>query len=517
MKTFFKYTGLLLLIAVIGFSIWCYTNMKDRHPGYNADLKITNTKPSGLKAGFAAIPITPEVPDRWVDKNGDAEYNTDDGDSFTDGNGNGVFDGVWMAGFSNKRAANGIHDDLWARTMIIDDGTTRIATVVLDAIGFMHDDVVDIRSRIPREAGVTYLIVTSTHTHESPDLLGLWGDSHFKNGVNPIYMEFVKNQVVKSVVTAAKGIRPVKFAISEDLINAAPFVMDTRKPEVLDPGIRIIRAIDKENGQTIGSLVAWADHPETLWSDNLQITSDFPHFVREYIEKGVYKGDSLAMPGIGGIVVYMNGAIGGLMTTHPRLPVKDPFTDEVFNEPTFGKADAQGKQLALVALKAMEKPMAELDSASISLMVKTISLPFSNTLFRLAAALGVINRGTNGWMSMRSEVSVFNIGPLAFATIPGEIYPEIINGGIEKPAGGDIDTEILEIPPVRDMMKGQFKFIFGLANDEVGYIIPKSQWDAKAPYTYDKSPYGEVNSLGPETAPLLHQHIKELLNELNQK
>ena len=58
--------------------------------------------------------------------------------------------------------------------------------------------------------------------------------------------------------------------------------------------------------------------------------------------------------------------------------------------------------------------------------------------------------------------------------------------------------------------------MFGLANDEIGYIVPKSQWDAKAPYTYgrDSRPYGEVNSLGPETAPLIHKNIKAMLEEL---
>jgi len=50
-----------------------------------------------------------------------------------------------------------------------------------------------------------------------------------------------------------------------------------------------------------------------------------------------------------------------------------------------------------------------------------------------------------------------------------------------------------------------------------GYIVPRSQWDAAAPYTYGRedSPYGEVNSLGPETVPLLHGQIKSLLTELN--
>jgi hypothetical protein len=133
--------------------------------------------------------------------------------------------------------------------------------------------------------------------------------------------------------------------------------------------------------------------------------------------------------------------------------------------------------------------------------------------------LGIFNRGTSGWMKIRTELSVFKFGPVSFATLPGEVYPEIINGNIEAPEGQDFPGDPVEVPPVRDLMQGKYKFILGLANDEIGYIIPKSAWDEKDPYTYgnDASPYGEENSLGPETARLLHRNLKEMLTELNQQ
>jgi hypothetical protein len=519
MKNFLKITGIAILLILIVLSILIIPNLRDSNRGYKADMIIINNERSGIKAGFAAVPITPEVPDRWVDADNDAEYNPKKGDTYTDGNGNGKFDPVWIAGFGNGRAANGIHDDIWARTMVIDDSKTRIAIVALDVIGFMNNAVVDVRSRIPESTGVKYIIIASNHPHEGPDLLGLWGKTPFKSGINQAYLEFVKNQIVKSVETAVSNLRPARLEISQDLTGAIPLVKDTREPEVFDCGLRLIKAIDKENGTTLGSLIAWADHPETLWSNNLLITSDFPHYVREFVEKGVFRGDSLIKPGIGGVAVYINGALGGLMTTHPSLAVKDPVTGEEFKEPTFGKAEAQGKQLALLALKAMENPVEKIDSAGISLVVRTVILPIKNTLFRLGTAVGVLDRGMVGWMKMRSELSVFNIGDLSFTTIPGEVYPEIVNGGIEAPEGRDFNIQPLEVPPVREMMAGKYKFIFCLANDEVGYIIPKSQWDVEAPYTYNRkdSPYGEENSLGPETASILHTNIKEMLGELNGK
>lgn len=518
MKKALKIIGLVVVLFLVVLVVIGFTNTKDRHPGYTADMKIANDSPSELKAGFAVVPITPEVPDRWVDKNNDAKYNPKDGDTFIDGNGNGVFDPVWIAGFSNSKPANGIHDDTWARTMIIDDGKTRLAIVILDAIGFMNDDIVDVRKMIPEEAGITYTIIASTHTHEGPDMLGLWGESPLKSGIDAEYMKIVKNQIVKSVLTASQNLKPARLEISQDLTGAIPLVKDTRKPEVFDSGLRMIKAIEKETGATLGTVVAWADHPETLWSRNLLVSSDFPHYVREGVEKGIFKGDSLIVAGTDATCVYMNGAVGGLMTTHPSLPVIDPVTGIEYNEPSYEKTEAQGKAVSILALKAMENPVEVVESAGISVVVRTIPLHIDNNLFKLGTLLGVMDRGTTGWMNMRSELAVIQIGPVSMVTIPGEIYPELVNGGAEAPEGNDFGIQPVETPSIREMMPGKYKFIIGLANDEIGYIIPKSQWDVKAPYTYgrDNSPYGEENSLGPETAGIIHTNLKEMLGELSK-
>jgi hypothetical protein len=97
--------------------------------------------------------------------------------------------------------------------------------------------------------------------------------------------------------------------------------------------------------------------------------------------------------------------------------------------------------------------------------------------------------------------------------VPGELYPEIANGGVVHPPGADFNIEPIERPPLRELMPGRVKFLFGLANDEVGYIIPKSEWDDRAPWLYGAPArlYGEINSLGPETGPAIHQAFRDLL------
>ena len=55
--------------------------------------------------------------------------------------------------------------------------------------------------------------------------------------------------------------------------------------------------------------------------------------------------------------------------------------------------------------------------------------------------------------------------------------------------------------------------ILGLANDEIGYLIPRSEWDEKPPFAYGRThaQYGEINSLGAQAAPRVVQALEELL------
>jgi hypothetical protein len=518
MKKVIKITGIVVLLILVGIVLFLYKNLHNRHQGYQLDIVMKDQVLRPLRVGFSAVPITPKVPDHWHDKNNDAQFYQEDGDLYTDDNGNGKFDAIWMAGFQNKRPANGIHDELWARTFVIDDGRSRISLTVLDAIGFMHDEIVDVRKSLPAKLNITYSIISSTHTHEAPDLLGLWGEGYFSSGVDPGYMQYVKDQSARSIAEAVQSLKPAWLIFAEDLSSLRDLVNDTRVPIVTDHGLRLIQAIDANSRQTLGTLVAWANHPETLWSDNLLITSDFPHFVRENMEKGIYHDDSLIMAGLGGITIYINGAIGGLMTTPPDFEISDPVSGEVYSVPSFEKARAQGKRIALTALHALHDNPDTLKTGNLSLIAKTIDLPLKNNLFRLGASLGILNRGTTGWMNVQSEVSVFLLGPASFITLPGEIYPEIINGGIEGPPGQDFEMQPQEIPAIRNMMPGKYKFVFGMSNDMIGYIIPKSEWDENPPFLYQESssPYGEINSLGPETAPIIHRELTKIIDSIQK-
>jgi len=100
------------------------------------------------------------------------------------------------------------------------------------------------------------------------------------------------------------------------------------------------------------------------------------------------------------------------------------------------------------------------------------------------------------------------------ATVPGEIYPELVNGGIARYPGADFPNAPFE-PTLRAHMRSRYQFIFGLANDEIGYIIPKAEWDNQPPWLLNRKDrwYGEMNSAGEEAAGALTKALARLMEQ----
>lgn len=518
MKKFIKWILIIIAALTVIVVIIAVYNTRDRHSGYKADVSISATlETTQYNVGFGKKSITPTVIDTWNDANGNARY--DEEESYNDNNNNGQFDAVWIAGFHNNKPANGIHDEVWSRAMVIDDGETRIALVSIDAIGFMYADVIDIRKAIPSELNIDYTLISSTHTHESNDLVGIWGPGMFESGVDPAHMEWLKEQVATSIADACNSLRPAKFVFGQDLSGRdSVLIKDTRKPIVKATGIQIMEILDADVDTTLGSVINWSNHPEALWSKNLLISSDYPHYVRNSLEKGIrHEGDTIT-PGLGGTSVFFSGVIGGLMAPHSSLSVYDSIRNTTYTEPSYEKTRSIGEQVALWAIASLQNNDTLSDLRPLHVESKTITLPVKNTTFRIASSIGLLKRGMTGWFKSTTEVAAIRMGPATLLSIPGEIYPEIVYGGIESPRGRDFAIHPVETPPLQDFMPGQYHYYIGLSNDEIGYIIPKSEWDNEEPWLYldERDTYGEENSLGPETGPILYKELKEvLLNSRN--
>lgn len=485
--------GLLAAVLIAALVIRAAYAFRDRTPGYRLSINLDDRRagqPGPLRTGFGRRTINPDLsnPNRPV----------------------------WLAGFANGRAATAIHDDLWAVACVIDNGRTRLGIVALDSIGLFNDDIIAVRRALPYEWKLDYTIVCSTHNHSTPDLMGLWGPDIFHTGVDKDYLHRVQRSIRDALGDAVSALQPARLGLLEIPTSPQGLVADSRKPEVFDPDLRLMLFTKPDSPAVIGSVVGWADHPETPWAHNTEITADFPGVLRAALEKGIVYDGQVRMAGLGGIHLYVNGAIGGLMTTNPETTVRDPFTGQEFSEPSHLKARALGNTLAQRILQYVASSnILDQPSPGICIHARTVEMPIANSNFLLAPVLGLLDRGHVRWRTLRSEVALVTIGDAAIACIPGEIYPELVNGGVVRAPGGDFDVDPVEVPPIRALMPGKVKFVFGLANDEIGYIIPKSEWDEKPPWLYGSAQksYGEIVSVGPETASILHAALRALIDE----
>ena len=472
-------------LAVLGSLCFVLGNLghPTEAPSAFAKYKVQSAKHQ-LTVGFAAADITPKL---------------DAGP-------------VYMAGFGQNRKATGVHDPLMVRAVVLGDGARRVALASVDVVGFFYPNVEKIRKELP---GFDYVLVSSTHNHEGPDTLGIWGPNSLKSGVDPKYLQFVEAQIIAAVREAEKGAKPASARIGKVL--APELLHDGREPYVKHDELVVLDFRQAESEKRLGILVQWNCHPETLSSKNTLISADYVGYTVNYLA-GKYHCP----------VAYLTGTVGGLMTSL-HVPVKDD-QGQLLKDGTYEKTERYGLLLGQAADKALAsaQPVTLTPLASRS---RPVFIPMTNKLYLAARWLGVLQRDAYFWkddpyqaelapadvkdkpLAIRTEVAILQFGDLSVVAIPGEIYPELVLGKVQDPPdpGADFPDAPIE-PAVYQQLKGPHRMIIGLANDEIGYILPKRQWDEKPPYCYGRTApqYGEQNSVGPEAGPILCRAIKEL-------
>jgi hypothetical protein len=440
-----------------------------------------------LQVGFAEADITPQLGDKPV----------------------------YMAGFGQNRKATAIHDPLKARVVVLKHGERKVALVSVDVVGLFHASAERVRESLP---GFSYVLLSSTHNHEGPDTLGLWGPNPFKSGLDPDYLKQLEAKVVQAVKDADQSAVAATARIGT--ANAPELLHDGREPYIKHDELIVLEFTGVKSQQRAGLVVQWNCHPETLDSKNTEISSDFVGYtVKELQEKQ-------RCP-----VVYLTGTVGGLLTSL-HVPIQDA-DGKALADGTFAKTERFGRLVGQAAAKALEKAK-PLSLGPIQVRSKEVYLPLENKSYVLGWQLGVLQRQAYLWtgdatkaepapakefkqpLCIRTEVAWLRLGELDIAAIPGEIYPELVLDKVQNPADPNADFADAPIEPaIYKQLAGPHRMIIGLANDEIGYILPKRQWDEKAPFCYgrQKAQYGEGNSVGPEAAPLLCRAFAEMMKK----
>jgi hypothetical protein len=358
------------------------------------------------------------------------------------------------------RRNTGVHDDIHARALVLDDGETTLALVAVELMAYYHHDVLAVRERVRAKTGRDDLnvMVAAIHIHSGPDTYGVYG------GVPQAYREFTYEQCAEAVAQALAELRPARagFATTE-LTGVAGNIRVPDDPTMVDPEVSVMYVVGRD-GQTIATVSNYPLHADYLYRDNTLISADFCGFFYKRVEEAV-----------GGVAIYFNGAQGDV---YPLSTIADPRGERGLR--TFAEAEKAGLDLAERTLAALPGESALTDDAPISVKTRTVLLPVNNRFLRVLQRLRIIKRQEFDG-HVQSEVWTMRIGAGQFVTLPGQAFYDV---GLE----------------LKERMEGPYKFIIGQGNDEVSYIVPPWRWG-------NEEGYEEGVSLGPESWPTIEAAI----------
>jgi hypothetical protein len=209
-----------------------------------------------------------------------------------------------------------------------------------------------------------------------------------------------------------------------------------------------------------------------MFGENTQITADFAGAACRAVEAR-----------LGGTAVFASADVGGMMTP-----------DVARDERTFETVERMGRDVAATALSALADGEL-LDLPAIRFLRRDVRVPLDNPLFRFGIAIGVLprlGRGPDGWVS--TQVSLLDLGLARLVTVPGELLPE---PGMQL-------RQALGVP---------YRFLIGLADDELGYLIPSHA------FVYPRNPfrpgdhYEETMAVSRYATPLLTEAWMALLGD----
>ena len=114
---------------------------------------------------------------------------------------------VVVSGGFLSRTADSITDRLYARCVVMDDGITRIAMVVVDTCVLPADLLDEAKRQAQQATGIPTdrILISATHTHSAPAAMGALGSD-----CDPDYPEFLLPRLVNAIECACGKLTPAR-------------------------------------------------------------------------------------------------------------------------------------------------------------------------------------------------------------------------------------------------------------------------------------------------------------------
>lgn len=364
-------------------------------------------------------------------------------------------DSVLLGGFGSCflaaafcRWSEGVHDPIYATAIALDDGNVPpIVVINLDIVGLIITDGIAIRQQLGAALGIgsERIVVTSTHNHQSPDTIGLWGVIiPPQTGRDDDFIAAMIAGAVQAGREAYDNRVPVYAFAAQGLETELHYNVEQQDdPEApLDSHLTVLQFID-EAGDSVATLGSWGAHATAMGPHNSLLSADFPGAYYKYMDQA-----------LGGVNMFVNGVLGGgvLLVNNP-----DPNSGLFEDWGTWAEVDRIGEVLADRARELLAGAE-ELDDPAVNIITTVVETKLQNIAFAGIGLLNLIPRdipplGGNGV----SQLSAWRLGPVVFASMPGEVTPRI---GLA----------------LREMIGGDYQIIANVAQDWIGYIMAEEEY-----------------------------------------
>jgi len=351
--------------------------------------------------------------------------------------------------------------DLTVRALVFEEGTTRVAICSTDFLGFPGVLCQKVRGKvsgIPSEN----ILIGATHTHSAPDCYG-FPDREGKTSADLRYLDSVCAKLADAINQGVIELQPASLKIATGRAKGK-IAYNYYAEQLYDPRCDVIQALDLK-GKPIATLVNYACHPEVIGSEQGILSPDFVGPLYDRIKQRD-----------GGVGIFMNGALGGMVTADCRGP--DGKDIRTWNECIRIGSLLADEALSIIADATIQK------EPKLTCTGKTVKLPVESAMLRAIMTLSPLGFAADENGCVSAQVNLVSVDDAQILTIPGEALPNI---GFY----------------LKRKMHGRHNLLFGLTNDAFGYIMTKVDYDS-----FDRYDYVTRTSLGELTG---ETFIKEAL------
>ncbi|HYG37104.1 MAG TPA: neutral/alkaline non-lysosomal ceramidase N-terminal domain-containing protein [Cytophagales bacterium] len=188
-----------------------------------------------------------------------------------------------IASYGIRKNNLGVHDSLWVRTFVFDNGVNKVAMVTMDLLIFPPEVTKRLESKLPAGFSLNNTYLSATHTHN--------GAGGWAKGAAGIFLagSFEEGYVQKMVEAIAKSISSASLNMEDALIGTARFnafyLVKNRlvNRDEVDPWLRVLK-VKKASGAT-AVLSTFSAHPTCISSKIDLISRDYPGALVDSLEK----------------------------------------------------------------------------------------------------------------------------------------------------------------------------------------------------------------------------------------